>query len=347
MIPSDFVSVLRTPRAGLNSVLILVGPTASGKTEVSIRLAGELGAEIISADSRQLFKFMDIGTAKPSAAERARIKHHFVDELSPNEEMSAGEFGSRGREVIADIFRRGRIPLVVGGSGLYIRSLVDGLFEGPGADREFRRILEDRWKAGGKKEILEELRRVDPMSADTIDPTKSRRVIRALEVYHITGRPLSEHHKENSIPPTMLPIVFGLEWERKALYDRINRRCADMLDRGFLDEVERLEQMGYTEKLNALNTVGYKEAFAYRRGEIGYNEMLRLFQQNSRRYAKRQLTWFRADARIHWIRMNETMSPADIAIPKVYAILSDVLPPIRTRHESSFFQADGIKPKGR
>ena len=322
------VSALRLPRAGLHNVLVLVGPTASGKTDVSIRLAEELGAEIVSADSRQLYKYMDIGTAKPSKDDRARVRHHLIDEFPPDAGVSAGGFGNLGRAVIADIVGRGRIPLVVGGSGLYVRSLIDGLFEGPGADDEFRRILEERWSAGEKNEILAELRQVDPVTADSIDPTKSRRVIRALEVYHITGRPISEHHRENKIAIPFQPYLFGLDWERKTLYARINRRCDEMIGRGLLDEVERLERMGYTDKLNALNTVGYREAFAYRRGEIGYTDMIRLFKQNSRRYAKRQMTWFRADERIYWITTDETISPADLAIPKAYAILSGVLPPL-------------------
>jgi tRNA dimethylallyltransferase len=322
------ISSLRTSHAGLPNVLVLVGPTASGKTEVSLRLAEELGAEIVSADSRQLYKYMDIGTAKPSKHERARVRHHLVDEFPPDSGVSAGDFGSLGRAAIADIVSRGKIPLVVGGSGLYVRSLIDGLFEGPGADEEFRRILEERWAAGEKADILAELERIDPVTAQSIDPTKSRRVIRALEVYHITGRPISEHHREHKFAIPFRPYFFGLDWDRKTLYARINVRCDEMISKGLLDEVEQLERMGYSHKLNALNTVGYREAFAYRRGEMGYTDMIRLFKQNSRRYAKRQLTWFRADARILWITMNETTSPADIAIPKVYAILSSVLLPL-------------------
>ncbi len=328
MTPQRIVATLRSPREGLPQVLGLVGPTASGKTEVAIRLAEDLGAEIVSADSRQLYQHLDIGTAKPSKDDRARIPHHLVDQFPPDRAVSAGEFGDLGRVAIDDIVRRGRIPLVVGGSGLYIRSLVDGLFEGPGSDDEYRRTLEARWAGGAREEILAELRQVDPQTAQSIDPTKSRRVIRALEVYHTTGRPISDLHRENKIPIPFRPLFFGLNWERKELYARIDQRCDAMLEKGLLNEVEHLERMGYSDRLNALNTVGYREAFAYRRGEIGYTDLVRLFKQNSRRYAKRQMTWFRADERIQWIAMDGTMGPADIAIPKVYAILSTVFPPL-------------------
>jgi tRNA dimethylallyltransferase len=255
------------------------------------------------------------------------VRHHLIDEILPGADISAGEFGNRGRTIIGDIFRRGRLPLVVGGSGLYIRSLVDGLFEGPGADQEYRRMLEGRLAAGRGDELLEELRRVDPSTAAHIDPTKPRRIIRALEVFHLTGRPLSEYHREHPASITFTPLFLGLEWDRTILYDRINRRCEEMIAKGLLAEVEQLERRGYNESMNALNTVGYREAYAHRRGDISYEEMLRLFKQNSRRYAKRQMTWFKADSRIHWIPMNESAGAVDIAIPKVYAILSRAFPP--------------------
>lgn len=287
-------------------VPVLVGPTASGKTNVAIELAKRTGGEIISADSRQLYKYLTIGTAKPSALQLTSVKHHFVDILTPDQEFNAGEFGEKGRIVIDEIFSRNKIPVVVGGSGLYIQSLIDGFFEGPGADKEFRGILERRVALGELPVLIEELRRVDPVSAERIDPTKSRRIIRALEVYHITGKPLSLHHQESRIEIHFTPVLFGLEWERAELYDRINRRCETMLEEGLLKEIDLLEERGYSSSLNSLNTVGYAEAFAYRRGDISYDEMLRLFKQNSRRYAKRQLTWFRRDPRIKWLKCYES-----------------------------------------
>jgi tRNA dimethylallyltransferase len=293
-------------------VLVIVGPTCSGKTAVSIDLAVRLDGEIISADSRQVFKHLDIGTAKPTPNERRSIKHYFVDELSPDHGFNAGEFGERGREVIGEILRKGKLPVVVGGSGLYVQSLIDGFFEGPGADREFREALEQQARLGRIRQMLDELRRVDPDTARNIDPTKHRRIIRALEVYHLTGRPISALRRERKMRIDFQPVLFGLKWQRETLYKRIDARCERMAAEGFLAEVERIESMGYDDSLNALNTVGYTEAFAYRRGEVSFDEFMRLFKQNSRRYAKRQLTWFRADDRIMWIEMSEERSTDDV-----------------------------------
>ncbi len=294
-------------------VLVLVGPTASGKTTVAIELAKLLPSEIISADSRQIYQLLDIGTAKPARTQRQEVPHHFVDELPPERDFSAGEFGERATQVIEEIFARARTPIVVGGSGLYVQALIDGIFEGPSADREFRAALERRIVAGELPHLIEELRAVDPDSAARIDPTKPRRIIRALEVYHLTGKPISQLHREAQRAITFAPVLFGLTWERQTLYDRIDKRCEEMLRAGLIEEVEALEQRGYTPRLNALNTVGYAEVFAYRRGEISYDEMVRLFKQNSRRYAKRQLTWFRRDRRIRWIQMEEYENAAQVA----------------------------------
>jgi tRNA dimethylallyltransferase len=233
------------------------------------------------------------------------VRHYFVDELMPDRNFSAGEFGERGRAVIREILSRRVLPIVVGGSGLYVRSLIDGFFEGPGADKDFREAMERLVRAGRLHVLLDELRRVDPSLAATIDPTKPRRVIRGLEVYHLTGRPLSALHQEKKVDVGFRPFMVGLAWPRLVLYRRIDMRCERMVASGLLAEVEKLESMGFTDSLNALNTVGYAEAFSYRRGEISYSEFVRLFKQNSRRYAKRQLTWFRRDPRIHWVAMVE------------------------------------------
>lgn len=241
------------------------------------------------------------------------MRHHFVDEVPPDREFSAGEFGVRGRQVIHEILRRGKTPIVVGGSGLYVKSLIDGLFEGPGADKEFREILDKRLAVEGVRTLIEELKRVDQEAAAASDPTKPRRIIRALEVYHLTGQPISRQQRERKAAIDFEAVQFGLAWERAALYRRIDRRCEEMVAAGLLEEVDRLERLGFDSSLNALNTVGYAEAFAYRRGSIGFEEMMQLFKQNSRRYAKRQLTWFRRDKRICWIKMDESRAAADVA----------------------------------
>ncbi len=284
---------------------MLVGPTASGKTTVSLPLAERLGSEIISADSRQIYRHMDIGTAKPTVAERTRVPHHFIDILDPDQEYSAGEFGTRGREEIGRILLRGRVPLIVGGSGLYIRSLVDGFFDGPPADQEVRSTIERRFAAGGVEALLGELRRVDPLFAARVDPTKPRRMIRALEVFHATGVPISQLHRDLKVEIPFKSRIFGLAWPKPSLHERIRQRCTMMLEGGLLDEVEDLVRRGYGPGLNSVNTVGYAEAFAYRAGEISRDEMVELFCRNTRRYAKRQMTWFRRDERIEWVEMVE------------------------------------------
>jgi tRNA dimethylallyltransferase len=303
-------SFVKTPKP---KILVIVGPTCSGKTAVSLELARDLDGEIISADSRQVYKYLDIGTAKLTPTERKKIRHHFIDSLLPDKDFNAGEFGQQGRTIINDILGRGLIPIVVGGSGLYVRSLIDGFFEGPGADHEFRMTMEKHVKAGRLENLLHELRRVDPVSANSIDPAKPRRIIRALEVYHLTGVPISELQNEKQISINFSPMIFGLLWDSAFLYKRIEDRCDRMVSEGLLAEVDHLERLGYDDSLNALNTVGYAEAFAFRRGEITREEFIRVFKQNSRRYAKRQMTWFRRDERIHWIRMNEDKSVSDVA----------------------------------
>ncbi len=295
------------------NVPVIVGPTASGKTDVGLVLARLLDGEIISADSRQVYRRLNIGTAKPTAAQLARVKHHFINILEPGEPYSAGEFGVQGRRVIDEIIGRKKTPIVVGGSGLYVASLIDGLFEGPGADGALRTRLEQRAAADGIGELLEELQRVDPAAAGKADPTKPRRIIRALEVYYLTGVPLSHHHREARSPIGFTPVLFGLHWDRSQLYERIEQRCDEMLARGLLREIEELELSGVDMSANALNTVGYAEAIAYRRGAMPFDEMVKLFRQNSRRYAKRQLTWFRRDPRIRWLEMGGGVTVEEVA----------------------------------
>lgn len=282
-----------------HKVLFIVGPTASGKSKVGFEIAKNMSGEIISADSRQNYKFMDIGTAKPSKQELSEVKHHFINELLPDQNYNAGEYGIRARERIDNLLHRGKNPIVVGGSGLYIQALVDGFFDGPSADNKIRENLEKRMEIEGAEALLEELSKIDPKAASKMLPTNTRRIIRALEVYQITGFPISDLQKEN-LEPKYKPIMVGISWERRLLYERINKRVDWMLQNGLLKEVKQLIEKGYTSNLNALQTVGYQEVFKYLDDKLTYDEMVRLIKQNSRRYAKRQLTWFRRDERIKW-----------------------------------------------
>lgn len=271
---------------------VLTGPTAVGKTALSMRLARALDAEIISADSRQIYKGLDIGTAKPPMEFLESVRHHFVDELELTEPYSAGQFQEDARQRIAQIRDRGMAVLVVGGSTLYLHALKHGLADIPPVPGAVRRAVEQRLKQEGSEALYRELRRVDPDAARTMDATKTQRLVRALEVYQATGRPLTSFHA-NTLPSPFEFKTFVLDRERALLYERINWRVDAMLEEGLLDEVRSLLSAGYSRTLNPLRTIGYQEPIRFLDGEITYDEMVRLIKRNSRRYAKRQLTWFR------------------------------------------------------
>ena len=267
----------------------------------------------MSADSRQVYRYLDIGTAKPTQEERNRIPHHFVDILDPAEEYNAGRFGVEARHKIAELFRSGKKPILVGGSGLYVRAVIDGFFEGPGKDPHIRAHLELRMLKEGPEALLAELRRVDPLAADRMELKKPRRIIRALEVYAITGRPLSTYHQEQSSPPPFDVIQFAMAGKRESLYRQIELRVDKMLSGGLIEEVRSLQNRGYDRSLNSLNTVGYKEVFDFLESKTTYERMVELIKRNTRRFAKRQLTWFRADKRIQWIDVDESSSLVEVA----------------------------------
>lgn len=267
----------------------------------------------MSADSRQVYRYLDIGTAKPTEEERNRIPHHFVDILDPAEEYNAGRYGVEARHKIAELFRSGKKPILVGGSGLYVRAVIDGFFEGPGKDPHIRAHLELRLMKEGPEALLAELRRVDPLAADRMELKKPRRIIRALEVYAITGRPLSTYHQEQSSPPPFDVIQVAMAGKRESLYRQIEHRVDKMLSGGLIEEVRSLQNRGYDRSLNSLNTVGYKEVFDFLESKTPYERMVELIKRNTRRFAKRQLTWFRADKRIQWIDVDESSSLVEIA----------------------------------
>jgi tRNA dimethylallyltransferase len=297
-----------------HSLMLLVGPTAVGKTELSLRTAKRLRGEIVSADSRQVYRYMDIGTAKPSPEQRTQVRHHFIDVIDPDEYFSAGEYGRQGRGVIHEVFHRGSVPLVVGGSGLYIRALVDGFFDPVVFDARVRKNLRGRMKKFGPEALHAELKKIDQGTAVRIHPHDSQRIVRALEVYEITGRPLSSLRKESTEDTTFEPLFIGLTRPRPELYERIDRRVEGMIEAGLVDEVKRLSARGYGRTLNSMQTVGYLD------GEFHLEEAVRRIKRNSRHYAKRQLTWFRQDRRIQWyeIHREEEMDPIIERIIGIY-----------------------------
>jgi tRNA dimethylallyltransferase len=299
--------------AGARKIIAIVGPTASGKTALSILLAEKLNGEIISADSRQIYRHLNIGTAKPTADEIRRVPHHFINILNPDQDYNAAEFGQQARIKIEELVAQQKQVIVVGGSGLYIKAMIDGFFDGPGKNPEIRDQLEEEARRFGAEVLFEKLKKVDPISAAKMDMTKVRRVIRALEVYYITGKPISDLHAVQETISSFEVAQFGLEWDRKILYERINQRVEKMIEDGLIEEVRGLIAKEYTRKINALNTVGYREAFDFLEEKLSDVEMIRLIKQNTRHYAKRQLTWFRADKRIRWISVNEQTDWNEIA----------------------------------
>ena len=289
----------------MKKVLAIVGPTASGKTKLSIEVAKDLDAEIISTDSRQIYKHIPIASAIPSVKERLGVVHHFLEEYNLNEEFNAGKFGILGRKRIDDIFSRGKTPLIVGGSGLYLKSLIDGFFEEEISSKEIREQLYEKLKLKGKEFLYNELKEIDKIAASKMIPQNIRRVIRALEIYYASGKKISDLQKK-TVKVDFVTLQVGLMLDRKYLYKRINERVDDMLEKGLIDEVRKLKDTGFDYiNYNSLNTVGIKEVFQYLEGELNHTEMVDLIKQNSRRYAKRQMTWFRQDERIRWIEITE------------------------------------------
>jgi tRNA dimethylallyltransferase len=289
----------------LKKVFVLLGPTASGKTALSLLLANKFNAEIISADSRQVYKHIQIATCAPAKEELSKAKHYFVNELELEEDFNAGTFATMSKDIISDVHSSGKNVFIVGGSGLYIKSLIDGFFDEEIKDLSIREKLNERLKTEGREVLYNELMSIDPDTASKMDAGKFRRVIRALEVFYATGKKMSEQ-QENTIKPDFDTVQVGLTFERDILYDRINIRVDGLLGNGLIEEIESLLIKGYTpESNNSLNTVGVKEVFRYLRNEITKEEMTELIKQNTRRYAKRQITWFNADKRIHWINVSQ------------------------------------------
>lgn len=286
-------------------ILVLMGPTAVGKTDLSLALAEEIDAEIISVDSRQIYRGLDIGTAKPEPQELARIRHHFIDELDLTEHLSAGHFAAIALRRIADIYARARVPLVIGGSTLYLAALLHGISDIPSISPEVRDMLKERLGREGPAMLYEELQRLDPESARTMDPTKSQRIVRALEVYYGTGKTLSSYHSTAARKPgyDFIPVV--LTRDREALYRRINLRVDHMIEQGLLREVEGILKKGYQVEALPLRTIGYREIIRSLRGQIPLDEAIRLIKRNTRRYAKRQLTWFRRFPEYQWLKMDD------------------------------------------
>jgi tRNA dimethylallyltransferase len=281
-------------------LVVILGPTASGKTSLSLHLAERLQGEIVSCDSVAVYREFEIGTAKPSPADRQRVPHHLIDVATPAEHVTAGDYARLARQTLNDIAARGRLPIVVGGSGLYLRALLDGLFAGPARSEELRVRLRERATERGAEYLHKLLRRLDPAAAQTIHANDGPKVVRALEVSISARAPMTGLWQQGRDPLSGFRILrIGLNPDRQALYERINHRAREMFAEGLVEETERLAAQ--FPSAWPLNSLGYKQAMQHLQGELSLEQAITAAQQGHRNYAKRQLTWFRREPDVHWI----------------------------------------------
>ncbi|KPV55466.1 tRNA delta(2)-isopentenylpyrophosphate transferase [Paenibacillus sp. A3] len=306
-------------------LLVLIGPTAVGKTKLSLTLAEEYNAEIISGDSMQVYRGMDIGTAKASPEELARVKHHMIDIHDPVHPFSVAEFQERCVTLIRDIDSRGKLPFIVGGTGLYVESVCyDFRFSEGGSDEAFRAEQEAYAEAHGAEALHERLRQIDPESAQRLHPNDRRRIIRALEIFHMTGERLSDQLKTQKKQTPYELCIVGLTMDRALLYKRIEERIDLMLEQGLVEEVRGLLAKGYDPSLVSMQGLGYKEIAAYLQGEYSLEGAVDLLKKNTRHFAKRQLSWFRHMKDIVWVDMSE-MEEFSTQLNRIRAIIADKL----------------------
>lgn len=292
------------------NLFILIGPTAIGKTALSIELAERMRGEIISADSMQIYKYMDIGSAKISKEEMKNIPHHLIDIVLPDEEFTVANFKDNATRLIKDINDRNKLPIIAGGTGLYINSLVYDLkFTEVSPNEEIRNELEYLANEHGNEYLHQELQKIDKKSADRISLNDRKRLIRAIEIYKVTKKPMSEHNENFRTPIKDYNLTMvGLNMDRAELYNRINQRVDIMIQQGLIEEVEKLLSMGYNKELVSMQGIGYKEIIMFLEGILSLEESIKLIKQGTRNYAKRQLTWFRRDTRIKWFNIDAFIS---------------------------------------
>ena len=301
------------------TIVCLIGPTATGKTEVALRLAKVIDAEIISCDSMQVYKEIDIATSKPFKRQRKEVSHHFIDILNPSREYNAARFKNSAQKIINDIHRRGKLPLIVGGTGLYFRALIDGLFSGPGANLGLRQKFYQQAKRYGASYLYRKLKNKDPKSARSIHPHDLRRIVRALEVYESIGKPISKlREKTQGVRNKYDLRIFGLKRPRGELYARIEKRVDKMFKRGLVAEIKGLTQDKLSKTAKSL--LGYKEVMVFLKGNCSCDEARRLLKRNTRRYAKRQISWFKREKDVKWIEVK----PQDAAETVAEKILQEL-----------------------
>lgn len=291
----------------MEPVIVIVGPTASGKTGLSIELAKLINGSVVSADSMQIYRYMNIGTAKPDMTEMSGISHYMIDVVTPDESFSVAKYREMALDSIREIINEGRHPIITGGTGLYINSLLYNInFSQTICDNELRDELRKEAREKGNRYIHEKLQSIDPIAAAKIHENDIKRIIRAIEVYTHTKRTLSEHESLSRLePPPYEYIVFGLSWDREKLYERIERRVDMMLEAGLIEEVKKLVEMGYDCGTTAMQGIGYKEVLSFLKGEQTLEETIYILKRDTRHYAKRQMTWFRRMKEIYWLEIDE------------------------------------------
>lgn len=288
----------------IKDLIVITGPTASGKTAMSVEVAKVLGAEIVNADSMQIYKYMDIGTAKPTVEERQGVPHHLIDIVNPDEQFSVARYCQCAKQAIDSIHAKGKPAVMVGGTGLYVDSLVNNIqFSEIEPDEQYRTKMDLLADEKGNGHIYNMLMEIDPGSAKKISVSDRKRIIRALEVYHLTGKTITWHNEQSkSVPSPYNTTMFAIDVEREVLYDKINRRVDIMMDMGLLEEVKSIIDMGIGKDTTAMQAIGYKEIVQYLDGEITLEEAVDKIKQGSRRYAKRQLTWYRRNEKVNWVK---------------------------------------------
>jgi tRNA dimethylallyltransferase len=299
----------------MEPVIVLVGPTASGKTGLSIELAKRINGSIVSSDSMQIYKYMNIGTAKPSVDEMDGIRHYMIDEVDPAVNFSVAKYRETALKYISQIIENGMRPIVVGGTGLYINSLIYNIsFSETICDEKLREELRNEAAEKGNRYLYEKLVKIDPKAAAKIHENDIKRVIRAIEVYEQTNRTISEHADSSRLePPPYKYILFGLRWNREKLYERIEKRVDKMIEAGLIDEVRGLVKSGYKKGCTAMQGIGYKEILSYLKGECTWEETVFILKRDTRHYAKRQLTWFRKIPEVNWLDVDENTDLGQLA----------------------------------
>lgn len=298
-----------------DKIIAIAGPTASGKTALSVEMAKRYGGEIVSCDSMQIYKHMNIGTAKPAKEEQKGIPHYMIDEISPDENFSVVEYAERARGYIDDILSRGKLPVLVGGTGLYLDSVINNTkFSEAESDEEYRKEMYALAEKEGNEAVHKLLEEVDEEAAQKIHANNLRRVVRALEIYKTTGKTMTQVNLESVQEPLYDALIIGLNMDRELLYERINRRVDIMMEQGLEEEVKNILSMGINRNSTAMQAIGYKEFIEYFDGEITKEEAIEKIKQESRRYAKRQLTWFRRNEKINWVLLQSDYNYDKIVI---------------------------------